>query len=269
MMQPKQTRCTNPAQRFTPEARWRFRAETVRGVFFPWRCPFCGRVVGFMDRCDTPDCHATREEEYLQKKRLDESDYYFTNLAGAAAVYRYTGTPRDAILRLKFGRMRSAGRMLGNSMAKELYGATFSRVYGLRLPEPVLGLSAYHMIIPVPPSDASRGYNVPDLLAEPLQLALGIPLRTDILRRARFTERQATLTFAERFANVAGAFTTTPGTDLTGKQILLVDDVITTGATISACAQALIKAGAESVFAVSFATAKAEDAPKTTDEASN
>lgn len=74
------------------------------------------------------------------------------------------------------------------------------------------------------------------------------------LRRARSTRRQEGLSLDERLANVAGAFRVARPEAVEGKRILLVDDVLTTGATASACAQALLDAGAQSVFAVALAT---------------
>ncbi len=229
--------------------------EAVRGFFFPWRCPFCGVAIGFLLECDDSDCCQARNAQLRTVKKMVPSEHYFGELAGAAAVYNYTNTPRQAVLRLKYQRMYAAGRMLGNLMARELFGCTFARKYGIVVPENLQGLAAYHVIVPVPPSDGTRGYNVPCLLAEPLHHALGVPLLADALVRRRFTRRQAGLLMEERFANVAGAFEAAHGLDLTGKNVLLVDDVITTGATVAACAQALHKVGAESVFAVSFAVA--------------
>ncbi len=230
--------------------------EAVRCFCFPRRCPFCMRVIGFLPECDAADCQEKRAEKLRGVKRLRESEHYFVHITGAAAVYVYEGAVRNAVLALKFKGMRSAGRVLGNIMAKELFGCTFSRKYGIVIPDVLQGLSAYHVIVPVPPSDVSKGYNVPSLLAAPLQRALGVPMLEDALTRVRFTKRQVGLELEERLANVAGAFAPQKGLDLTGKQVLLVDDIITTGATVSACAQALYKAGAESVFAVSFATSE-------------
>ena len=72
--------------------------------------------------------------------------------------------------------------------------------------------------------------------------------------RARRKDRQAGLPFEQRLANVAGAFRVQDPDLMEGRRVLLVDDVITTGATAAACAQALLSAGAESVFAVAVAT---------------
>ena len=89
----------------------------------------------------------------------------------------------------------------------------------------------------------------------PLPRVIGrVPVVTDALTRARSTRRQEGLSLDERLANVAGAFRVARPEAVEGKRILLVDDVLTTGATASACAQALLDAGAQSVFAVALAT---------------
>ena len=129
-----------------------------------------------------------------------------------------------------------------------------SIAFGL-LPEPVPGLDrGYDCILPVPASSKKRGYNVPERMAQPLARAVGVPVVTDALTRARSTRRQEGLSLDERLANVAGAFRVARPEAVEGKRILLVDDVLTTGATASACAQALLDAGAQSVFAVALAT---------------
>lgn len=84
--------------------------------------------------------------------------------------------------------------------------------------------------------------------------ALDLPLETKALGPARRKDRQAGLPFEQRLANVAGAFRVQDPDLIEGRRVLLVDDVITTGATAAACAQALLSAGAESVFAVAVAT---------------
>ena len=113
----------------------------------------------------------------------------------------------------------------------------------------------------MPASGTARGYNVPQLMALPLTRALGVPLYPEALGRARAKQHQAGLPFEQRMANVAGAFRVTDPDRIEGRKVLLVDDVITTGATAAACAQALLAAGAESVFAIALATVEFEAFP--------
>ncbi len=123
------------------------------------------------------------------------------------------------------------------------------------LPEPVPGLDrGYDCIVPVPASGKKRGYNVPERMAQPAGPGGGRAGGPDALTRTRSTRRQEGLSLDERLANVAGAFRVARPEAVEGKRILLVDDVLTTGATASACAQALLDAGAQSVFAVALAT---------------
>ena len=187
--------------------------------------------------------------------RLRGSEHYLGRLDGAAAPYRYTGLVRRAVLRAKYQGAPWAAVELGVEMARLLFGSEIRMCGSEPLPEPVPGLDrGYDCILPVPASSKKRGYNVPERMAQPLARAVGVPVVTDALTRARSTRRQEGLSLDERLANVAGAFRVTRPEAVEGKRILLVDDVLTTGATASACAQALLDAGAQSVFAVALAT---------------
>lgn len=95
----------------------------------------------------------------------------------------------------------------------------------------------------------------------PLAKAVGVPLAANALGRTRTGRHQAGLSLDERLVNVAGAFRVLEPDNVDGKRVLLVDDVITTGATAAACAQALLDAGAQSVFAVALATVEFDALP--------
>ncbi len=231
--------------------------ESVLQLFFPRRCPYCNRVIGYEQNCNSKECEKEKSSLVLDVKRLNPASHYFGELEGAASVFLYEGSVRRAILEMKYGGVTSIGRDIGNCMAKELFGCTFRRKYGIvDVKHAFHGVAAYHAVIPVPASNNKRGYNVPEILARQIASGLGVELMPNALIRKHFVKRQAALDLAERFANVAGCFVVRQKLDLSGKNILLVDDVITTGATVASCAQALLKAGAENVFAVSFAVAR-------------
>ena len=97
-----------------------------------------------------------------------------------------------------------------------------------------------------------RGFNQSELLAEEIGRRWNAPVRR-VVKRKRATAPQAGLTSAQRRLNVRGAFSVKPGTSLKGLRILLVDDVLTTGATASACARVLKRAGASHVSFLALA----------------
>lgn len=99
----------------------------------------------------------------------------------------------------------------------------------------------------------ARGFNQSALLASALARRMHRPFKKRATRRIRSTTSQTGLTAPQRAANVCGAFRTGLFTRLKGKQILLVDDVMTTGATANACAAALKRGGAETVYVVTVA----------------
>jgi ComF family protein len=137
-------------------------------------------------------------------------------------------------------------------------GVEMGRVLGDKLCDENVG-KEYDSVIPVPLHRAKhreRGYNQSESIARGMQEVMDLPLRKDILHRTRFTQSQTELDAAERKVNVDGAFTVRNTLNVQGRSFLLVDDVITTGATIEACAVVLKTHGALRVFASSVALAE-------------
>ena len=230
----------------------------LRWVLYPRRCPFCNRVLGTVSLC--PDCADALET--LRRRptmRLHSSQHYLGLLDGAAAPYQHKGLVRQGILRAKYQAAPWVAVELGVEMARLLFGSEV-RMQGFEpLPEPVPGLDrSYDCVVPVPASSKKRGYNVPERMAQPIARALGVPVEPGLLVRTGKPQRQEGLSLEERLVNVAGAFRVPEPEQVEGKRILLVDDVITTGATAAACAQALLAEGAQSVFAVALATVEFE-----------
>jgi len=100
-----------------------------------------------------------------------------------------------------------------------------------------------------------RGYNQAAMLAKPLALGLGVPFQPKALQRRRNTRSQVGLSRKERRRNVAGAFWASPDW-ISGKAVVVVDDVATSGSTLDACAEALWRAGASNVFGLTLARAE-------------
>ena len=189
------------------------------------------------------------------KQWMDPAQHYISNLAGAAAPYRYSGCVRRGILSTKYQGKPWRAVEMGNRLVQLAFGGELTVQYGELLPQPVPWAAiGYDLIVPVPASGKKRGYNVPELMVLPLAKAMEVPLAPQALVRTRAKRHQAGLPLEQRMANVAGAFRAAQPQQLEGKRILLVDDVITTGTTAAACAQALLHAGADSVFALAFAT---------------
>lgn len=152
------------------------------------------------------------------------------------APYRFAGAARRALLEAKF---RGVTTLL----------PPLARVAAEAVP-PDWRLS---LVVPVPLHRArqrTRGYNQAGIAAEVVAGCLGVPYRGEALRRTRATAPQATLDAARRALNVVAAFA---ASGVVGERVLVVDDITTTGATLDACARALLDAGAGAVFALAAA----------------
>lgn len=164
----------------------------------------------------------------------------------ARAHFLYEGAPRELIHYLKYNQKTHLRRPLALLALEGLTGFITTR-----MPD---------VIIPVPLHRSrlqSRGFNQAVLLGEMFSSRLSIPIMVDGLARIRETEPQIKLSAEERSNNVKGAFAVKRGGELSGKRVLLLDDVMTTGSTVNECAKVLKKAGAASVVVITVArTAK-------------
>jgi ComF family protein len=151
----------------------------------------------------------------------------------------FEGPIRNALHRLKY----KGDIALGEVLARPLVGLFKDMGWAVDLVAPVpLGVAR----------KAERGYNQATLLAQPFALGSRLVFRPEALVKTRDTRTQVGLSAPERRTNVAGAFRANPKV-VKNKLVVVVDDVTTSGATIEACAQALLEAGARQVYGLTLA----------------
>ena len=131
-----------------------------------------------------------------------------------------------------------------------------------RLAWPIDVLAERAALVPVPLApvrERERGFNQAQLIADALARHWCIPVWSQLVLRKRATDTQTRLTPAERSANVHRAFSVCDGMSefVRGRHLVLIDDVITTGATLNACAAALFEAGARTISYATFGRARA------------
>ncbi|HET8709331.1 MAG TPA: phosphoribosyltransferase family protein [Candidatus Saccharimonadales bacterium] len=150
----------------------------------------------------------------------------------------YQGVAKDAVWKLKFEGAQAAAHDMATVMAA------------------LLPVDAVTLLVPAPTATSHirrRGYDQARLLARAVAKQTGLPHAPCLVRLGQ--QRQVGANRQQRFEQLAGAFRLAAGYDVTGKTILLVDDVLTTGATLEAAAAVLKQAGARRVEAVVFARA--------------
>ncbi len=169
--------------------------------------------------------------------------------AGLLALYHFAsgGPVQDLVHALKYGGLTGVGRELGSRLGTQAY----------RMP----WMTDVDLIVPLPlyrSKQRERGYNQAESIARGIGGVVGRPVSVRVACRTRWTDSQTTLGYTARQLNVQGAFEVPPSKTarLKGKTVLLVDDVVTTGATTRACAAALRAGGAGAVIVVAVALAE-------------
>ncbi len=164
---------------------------------------------------------------------------------GLRSLAFHAGPLREAVHALKYRRAWPLSEALAEIMARQWPA----------------GLPVEAVLAPVPLSPErarERGFNQAELLARQLSAHKNLSLATDVLRRVKVTRSQVGLSRSQRLANVSGAFVADPRRTRR-LAVIMIDDVCTTGATLGACAEALLQGGAEQVWAYTLARARHDD----------
>jgi len=224
-----------------------FKTDYIFDFFLPRICPGCNKKLSMGEELVCDDCLSSilvadddrLQAEYDRNFGSNEviKEFY------AKYVFETDKTLQQIIHALKYNQRFKLGIYLGKIIAEGLKPKNWQ----------------IDVIVPVPIhhlKKAERGFNQSDYIAKGLSKELNIPYSTKLIKRVRHTESQTKLNMNERALNVAGAFKIKNSNGIQSKNILLVDDVCTTGATILECGIALYKAGANSVYASSIAIAE-------------
>ncbi len=212
--------------------------ERLLDLLYPPKCPFCGRLL---ERGEEGWC-ASCQEALPWTGPEDGKTVEFCEACLSPLWYR--DGVRDGIRRYKFDGGRGHARLFGEWMAQCLQDR------GTR-PAGLITWAPLH-----PKRRRERGYDQSELLARRVGELTGLPVE-NTLEKVRATAVQSQTGEDEaRRANVRGAYRVLPGVRVDGKRVVLVDDVVTSGATLAECAAALRQAGAASVVGLTFARAR-------------
>lgn len=209
--------------------------QILTRLLFPPRCALCHRPL---PRLQSDVCHNCR----VQTDPCPPMRKKIPHVAHWCAMWYYKDNVRESLHRYKFYHAHS-------------YAVIYARLLALKVQQE---LDPFDILTWVPVSRArmrKRGYDQAKLLAVALGQELGCPA-VPLLCKVRNNTAQSSLEdAAQRRANVLGVYQAIPGEDIRGKRILLVDDIVTTGATVGEAARVLLTAGASEVICAAVAAA--------------
>ena len=206
--------------------------DSLLALLFPDRCAGCGRLGALL----CPACRAALIPYPEGPHQPPPS------LTDVRVAFVFDGPLREIVHQFKYRRERRLARPLGALLAAHLAAGPFSA-------DAVLAIPLHHQRL------AERGFNQAEALAGEVARAAGLPLINEGLVRIRMTEQQARLDARGRRENMRGAFSWHAAAAPPAR-VLLVDDILTTGATMSAGAEALRAAGAQAVYGLALARSR-------------
>lgn len=204
-------------------------------LLFPRCCLVCGRPLAKGEECICTMCNINlpRTNYHLREDNPVEQLFWGKiplERATSFFFYRKGSDFRQILHQLKYGGQKELGVIMGRYMASEFLPSGFFK--------------GIDLIIPVPlhkKKQQLRGYNQSEWIARGIVAVTGIPMNTESIIRKKNTETQTRKSTFERWENVDGIFELHSFECFQGKHVLIVDDVLTTGATTVACASALMK----------------------------
>ena len=210
--------------------------EYLKHFLFPPKCILCGKVLENDETDLCCQCRMTAPEHPQGNLKLQFID-------STAAVWYYRGTVRKSLHRFKFRRARHLAEPYGRMLAMKVMSCDMAQA---------------ELVTWVPISSLRklfRGYDQDELLAKVVARELGLPC-LPLLKKVRHNRAQSRIVgFAQRRANVMGVYQIRNLEEISGARILLVDDILTTGATVGECARMLLTAGAKEIYCAVVASA--------------
>ena len=215
-------------------------------LIFPRHCMVCGDILSRQEKHLCLHCLGNLPKiEPVHKEEIEKTFWGKVEIERAASyIYYRKGSPYNSLIHnLKYKNNPDAGLFLAELAAHELLGSGF--------------FDGIELIVPLPLSRKKRrkrGYNQCDYIAEGISQATGIPVLADAVKRIKSNETQTHKNRNERWENVEGIFSLHSPEKLEGRHVLLIDDILTTGATLSSCASS-IKSGCNcriSIFTLAY-----------------
>lgn len=209
-----------------------------REIFQGYFCKECQAELPLNDKTVCNHCgrHVFNSEEYCFS--CNGRDTFFNR---ARSAFNYEEPIRGLISALKYNGKRYLSEVFAEYLSNVYYSTFFNSD-----------------VIVYPPMSkeriAERGYNHARLIAHELSRLIGVPVCDNVFEKIKETARQATLDAKERRENLKGSFRVIDKTPVTNKRVLIVDDVMTTGATVETLSQLLIKSGAAAVDVITVAS---------------
>ena len=219
-------------------------------VLFPTGCPVCGKLLKYHRQCLCLECESEMPlTGYSSDPGNPIARIFWADpriVSATSLFYFEKNSPYQALFHnLKYRNDRKMGIFLGRRLGEELYGTVFA---------------AADVIVPVPlhPSRLKkRGYNQCSFIAAGISANLNIPVDEKLMIRTRRTASQTTKNRMERWENMADSFMLDPSQvkSYGGKSLLLIDDIITTGATLEAAANAIMAMPEVTIYIATVACA--------------
>lgn len=221
----------------------------LRDLIFPAICPVCERVLWRGERHICLECLTDAPLSYYWNWRDNPAEQLVQQTipverVASLLLYRSESSWKRVIHRFKYDGNKDIGKYLSLKLGERLKESRWDCEIDLIIPVPLHFFKYW-----------KRGFNQSEYISGILSSVLEVPTNTSILKRKRYTSSQTKKDREERSRSVKGAFVIKKhGVELiSGKSVLLVDDVLTTGATISECGEVLIAAGCSKISVATLA----------------
>lgn len=222
----------------------------IKNLIYPNICRSCSNILTTQEQIICVKCIHNLPYTYFAQQKNNEVFNLFLGrvpiqFAATLCYFNSSGVIQNLMHQLKYGGQAQIGHRLGKILGHTLNDSPIFECPDIIVPVPI------H-----PKKLKVRGYNQAELIANGISEVLEIPVQTQGLQKIIHTQTQTKKSKFERWINVERSFRKSESIEIKNKKVLLVDDVITTGATLEACSQSLLKMGDNKISIATIAYAQ-------------